>query len=167
MTRYTITRNLQAGPVQVIGGLVESGFVAQLSAPVLNVGDRGVNAPRVSIFAREVEPGGRRGSEIVVAENVLVEADVLRGHFESRVTVEWEPPYSANWEFWAVADPQNNIVESNENDNEGPMIITNDISQDLRGDLLRIITGKLAPSDELKEDADLNLDGVLDVSDYY
>jgi hypothetical protein len=167
MTRYTLTRNLSGGPVEIAGGLPAPGYRVKLRAPVVNSGDRGVTSATLSLYATEVEPGGRRGTPLLVAENVAVADPVIRGHTTSYAEVEWEAPREAVWQFHVVVDPHNAVQEFDETDNEGPGVVTGGTSLDLRGDLDRILLGKLEPSEALKLEANTNLDDVLDIADRF
>jgi subtilase family serine protease len=60
---------------------------------------------------------GLAGDEMVPVENHTIE-EILKGHGSCPVKFEWEPPVDGSYNFTVRADPENMVIELDENNNE-------------------------------------------------
>jgi hypothetical protein len=127
MAIHEINTDLTVKNVNHTNGLSEQGHQATAYATVFNTGDKAIENPKISLFARDIGPDLDqtntkkyvKGADITLAEYIFAKDGWLAAGDKVEVTVPWILPDDTNYQIYAIVDPMNEVDEYNEQDNQG------------------------------------------------
>jgi hypothetical protein len=122
MAVHQINTDLSINNVNHTVGLSEQGHKAKVFATILNSGNIAIQNPKVSFFARDItEPAKnhKKLADIAIVEDYLAFDGWFAAGAKVEVTIDWVIPSDADFQVYAIIDPNNEVIEFNETDNQG------------------------------------------------
>ncbi|MFK8012099.1 MAG: CARDB domain-containing protein [Marinicellaceae bacterium] len=122
---HEINTNLTVTNVNHTNGLSEAGQVATAYATVFNNGDKSIENPKISLYARDIGSiEEQRGDDITLVENFIAKKGWLGAGEKVEVSFPWTLPNTTEYQIYAIVDPDNDVNEFDETDNQeqGPKI---------------------------------------------